>query len=95
MYEDRISDKPIADAKEAIFSAQVVIFLGFGFDPDNIARLDLNNTCVGKLVGATRYKVAQGDWIRTTTAMKPTVFNVNSFDEWDSLAFLHGTNMFS
>jgi hypothetical protein len=93
MYDDRISDQLIADAKEEILSAEVVCFLGFGFDPDNITRLELNTGCAGKHVGATKYGVAEGDWNRTITAMSPTQF-VNANREWDSLAFLHETNMF-
>jgi hypothetical protein len=94
MYDDRVSDELMADAKEEISSAEVVCFLGFGFDPDNIARLELNTRCIGKFVGATRYQVAEGDWNRATTAMNPTGLVVHAEREWDSLTFLHETNMF-
>jgi hypothetical protein len=94
MYDDRLSDELIADAKEEIASAEVVCFLGFGFDPDNISRLELNTRCNNKFAGATRYKVAEGDWIRAITAMKPAAFSVQADREWDSLKFLHETNMF-
>jgi hypothetical protein len=95
MYDDRVGDEFIAGAKNEIATAKVVIFLGFGFDPDNISRLELNNNCVGKLlVGATRYQVAEGDWTRTITAMNPTGINVQGNRQWDSLTFLHETNMF-
>jgi hypothetical protein len=45
MYEDRNNQSGIAEAKELIKAAQCVCFLGFGFDPDNIDRLELGNCC--------------------------------------------------
>jgi hypothetical protein len=91
MYEDRAEESAVGSAREAISSAKTVCFLGFGFDADNIARLQLNKRCQGKSVGATRYQVAEGDWSRTVQRMQPSGFNYNAHRAWDCLAFLKET----
>ncbi len=91
MYGDR-GQATIDEAKAAILAAGLVCFLGFGFDPDNIERLELNKLSAGKaMVGATRYEVAEGEWTRIASAMNPTQFtfpNVAEPRKLDSLQFL-------
>lgn len=70
-----------------------ICFLGFGFDPDNIARLDLPTICTGKTVGATRFHVAEGDYIRTVRSLSPVAINHAGHRDWDSLTFLRETTM--
>lgn len=98
MYDSRLDHTGVRDAVDLINAAPYVCFLGFGFDPDNIARLNLNNICRGKTrVYATRYKIPRGDWNRTMLRMQPVGMNeANEHFErfsidWDCLAFLHET----
>lgn len=99
MYEKRAGHSSVADAIELIKAAPYVCFLGFGFDPDNITRLNLNHCCAGKpSVLATRYQIEVGDWNRIVGRMSPTTLNQATahFDmyskDWDCLAFLHQTS---
>jgi hypothetical protein len=42
----------------------------FGFDSDNIARLELNKCCAGKsCIYATRYGIEDGDFLHRTAAL--------------------------
>lgn len=41
-----------------------------------------------KIVGATRYQVAQGDWSRTISNVSPVSIGYQGQREWDCLAFL-------
>jgi SIR2-like protein len=91
MYEDRAEQSAIGEAREAVSSAKTICFLGFGFDADNIARLELNTRCQGKTVGGTRYKVADGDWSRSVQRMAPSGFNYPADRAWDCLAYLRET----
>lgn len=101
MYEDRKEHSAVGQAMELITSAECVCFLGFGFDPDNIARLRLDQFCSHETksgrVFATRYKTPLGDWNRIVNNMAPTKLNAASehFDRnsinWDCLEFLHQT----
>lgn len=98
MYEDRSEHSGIAEAMDLIRGAPYVCFLGFGFDPDNIKRLKLNECCAGKSgIFATRYRTADGDWGRVLQSMYPVAMNPSTakFDtnsiNWDSLEFLHQT----
>jgi hypothetical protein len=95
MYEDRDGESTIQQAKRLISAADNICFLGFGFDPDNITRLELNERCnrPGRILLATRYKVADGDWGRTQLNMAPTSLDPSGLVSrmWDSLAFLHET----
>ena len=93
MYEDRAEASAVGDAREALSSAKTVFFLGFGFDPDNIKRLELNKRCQGKVIGATRYHVAEGDWGRTLQRMLPATVNYAGHRDWDCLAFLKETTL--
>lgn len=93
MYEDRSNQSGVTEAKELIRAAKCVCFLGFGFDPDNVERLDLRNCCApssvtGKFVVASRYKVAEGEWARTAQIVP---FNQIVNRDWDSLALLRET----
>jgi hypothetical protein len=93
MYEDRMTNSYKA-AMEKLDDAEYVCFLGFGFDPDNVNRIELNKRCVGKTsVGATRYHLPDGDWERARTAMHPVDINVVGSKEWDCVQFLRETNM--
>ena len=76
-----------------ITEAERVIFLGFGFDPDNIQRLKLNELCVGKTVVGSRYMMRTGEWERAKAAMLPTGMNMEGHAEWDCLAFLRETTL--
>ena len=93
MYEDRAEESAVGDAREALSSAKTICFLGFGLDADNIKRLELNRRCQGKVIGATRYHVAEGDWGRTLQRMLPTSVNYASHRDWDCLAFLRETTL--
>jgi hypothetical protein len=101
MYDDRADHSGVKDAMELIAAAECVCFLGFGFDPDNITRLKLNEYCShptkGGRVFATKYKTRLGDWSRVVSNMQPATLNpatgyfeVNSIN-WDCLEFLHQT----
>jgi hypothetical protein len=101
MYDDRKDHSGVSDAMRLIESADCVCFLGFGFDPDNIARLRLNEICShdskSGRVFATRYNTKLGDWDRVRNSMVPTHLNQASehFERnsinWDCLEFLHQT----
>lgn len=92
MYEDRLSDPGARRAMELISSTHTICFFGFGFDPDNIAHIELTQRAVNKLVGATRYRVPNGDWERAKAAMQPVDFNIPGVSlDWDSLKFLQET----
>jgi len=64
---------------ELISSAPYLCFLGFGFDPDNITRLKLNECCRGKsAVYATRFNTRDGDWNRVVQNMAPVILNLST-----------------
>ena len=96
MHDDRGVDRDdLQKAKDLISAAECVCFLGFGFDPDNITHLQLNERCQpDKLVLATRYRVADGDWNRIRNAMTPTRLPSpnDANPNWDSLELMHQTN---
>jgi hypothetical protein len=48
MYDNRTDHTEVAEAMQLIANAQYVCFLGFGFDADNIAKLKLDEICLGK-----------------------------------------------
>jgi len=96
MYEQRDHDvnPNIAAAISLIQCAEVVCFLGFAFDSDNVARLRLNEILMGKRVFATRYGVADGDWERAKLRIAPAGLahsEEHAKREWDSLMFLRET----
>jgi hypothetical protein len=99
MYAEREGDNSeVAYAKLLIQGATCVCFLGFGFDADNIAKLQLNQVCGGKPdVFATRKGEKDGDWSRIEARMLPVrlyplagPFLEKGID-WDCLEFLHQT----
>src|ERR1700676_2101064 len=99
MYDDRTDHSGVSEAMELISSAPYLCFLGFGFDPDNITRLKLNECCRGKsAVYATRFNTRDGDWNRVVQNMAPVIFNqsTEAFNKysikWDALEFLHQTS---
>jgi len=47
----------------------------------------------GKVIGATRYHVAEGDWGRTLQRMLPASVNYAGHRDWDCLAFLRETTL--
>jgi hypothetical protein len=95
MYDDRGEHQNISEAKKIISDTPQVCFLGFGFDPDNVARLNLNVIATGKTtVGATRYHMADGDWNRCLSGLSPVQINIQGHRDWDSLTFLAETRMF-
>jgi hypothetical protein len=98
MYEQRAGHSGVADAIALLTDAPYVCFLGFGFDPDNITRLELNKCCQGKDgVYSTRYNIPDGDWSRIQQRMSPVTLNQSAepFNSqgvrWDALEFLHRT----
>ena len=96
MYEDRNSQPGVEEAKGVIKASECICFLGFGFDPDNIDRLELGTCCAppptGKSVVASRYQVGEGEWGRTVKRMVPgSLTPVNR--DWDSLDLLRETNV--
>jgi hypothetical protein len=93
MYEDRAEESAVGDAREAISSAKTVFLLGFGFDAENIKRLELSRRCQGKVIGATRYQVAEGDWGRALQRILPASINYAGHRDWDCLAFLRETTL--
>lgn len=86
MYDKRQHDS-IDAAKKLLADAERVIFLGFGFDPDNIARLELPRLLVGKNVYATRYGVPEGDWQSIIANLAPAGLTAGHRDH-DSVKFL-------
>ncbi len=90
MYDDRKDHPQVEAAKIAISESDDVCFLGFSFDPDNLARLDLRNLCAGKRVFASRYKMPDGDWARASLNFAPNNLAPTSRD-WDALKFLQET----
>lgn len=96
MYEDRSDHSGVMEAQLLLRGAECVCFLGFGFDPDNIERMDLGSCCMptqpGKFVVATRYKVGDGEWTRTQVRM-PGIFNYRVDRDWDSLTLLKEMNV--
>lgn len=98
MYDDRKGHTEVQRAMELIGASDCVCFLGFGFDPDNIERLELNSVCTRASrtghVFATRFETRSGDWNRIVNNMAPTSLN-SHFDNnsvtWDCLDFLHET----
>ena len=94
MYEDRQEEQTIAAAKASIEQAHTVIFLGFAFDVDNIARLDLTKTCNAKtILGATRMKLTDVEWERVQRDMQPAAFTHMGTLNEDSLQFLRNHNV--
>jgi hypothetical protein len=102
MYDDRGEHSEVAAAIELIVSVDWLCFLGFGFDPDNITRLKLNQVCASAasrgFLFATRFGTRKGDWSRVQQNMgscrlNPAneYFETNSID-WDCLEFLHQTS---
>jgi hypothetical protein len=99
MYEER-ADNPALEQFARLVEggdAYRVVFLGFGFDPDNIAALKLTERLKSLPQGgviASRYQVPEGEW----STMKNDMFPIQIDDRsdstrivsrvWDALQFL-------
>jgi hypothetical protein len=97
MYEERDDESALEKFKEVVAGASKVVFLGFGFDPDNIRVLQLTKLLAGVIyngVMASRYKVPEGEWEAMKHDMQPILIddrsNVSRFvsRDWDALNFL-------
>jgi hypothetical protein len=94
MYEDRAEEKTIERARQRLKEASSVSFLGFAFDPDNIARLELNTVCNSKsILSATRYGVTEIEWLRIARSMGPSAFTHHVEEKEDCRSFLRNVNV--
>jgi hypothetical protein len=94
MYDDRAEEKTIERAKERLKDACSISFLGCAFDPENIARMELNTVCNNKSVlAATRYGVTDTEWSRIARSMSPSGFTGRSGEKDDCRAFLRNVNV--
>jgi hypothetical protein len=90
MYDDRREHPEIEKAKAAISGASIVCFLGFSFDPDNLALLEMQDRCSGKTIFASRYLMPDGDWGRAVANLAGGVIQ-QAERGWDALKFLQET----
>jgi hypothetical protein len=98
MYDERTNETTLEQQLKNLFAdAHKVVFLGFGFDPDNIHALKLKELLKNiptQGVMASRYNVPEGEWQTMQNDMAPIQIDDHSRSDrivsrdWDALQFL-------
>jgi len=72
IYQSRMENEQIINAKKQISEADRVLFIGFGFDKSNIDVLDLPNLLEKKRVFASAYKQTENEIVHIKKTLCPS-----------------------